>query len=164
MERIELPEQELAVRSINNMLETGKFPHALLLTGKNGFGSLKLAMNIATVLLSQENEQEEQQMHKVEQASHPDLHLFFPINTTKTVKSKPRKTDFMNDWRDFTKRFLYQDHSDWFQYIGLENKQGIINVQQAKDVVDSLKIKTLRSACKGRHNMGRGVHEPGSWQ
>ena len=148
MDRIDLPEQQLAVRSINNMLETGKFPHALLLTGKNGFGSLKLAMNIAKVLLSQGNEQHDQQKLKVEKASHPDLHLFFPINTTKTVKSKPRKTDFMNDWRDFTKASLYQDHSDWFQYIGIENKQGIINVQQAKDVVDSLKLKPYEARAK----------------
>ena len=149
MDRIDLPEQELAVRSINNMMATGKFPHALLLTGKNGFGPLKLAMNIAKVLLSQGNEQDnKQQVLKVENASHPDLHLFFPINTTKTVKSKPRKTDFINDWREFTKISLYQDHSDWFQYIGIENKQGIINVQQARDVVDSLKLKPYEAQAK----------------
>ena len=149
MDRIDLPEQELAVRSINNMMATGKFPHALLLTGKNGFGPLKLAMNIAKVLLSQGNEQDnKQQVFKVENASHPDLHLFFPINTTKTVKSKPRKTDFINDWREFTKISLYQDHSDWFQYIGIENKQGIINVQQARDVVDSLKLKPYEAQAK----------------
>jgi DNA polymerase-3 subunit delta' len=149
MNRIDLPEQELAVRSINNMIATGKFPHALLLTGKNGFGPLKLVMNIAKVLLSQGNEQDnKQQVLKVENASHPDLHLFFPINTTKTVKSKPRKTDFINDWREFTKISLYQDHSHWFQYIGIENKQGIINVQQARDVVDSLKLKPYEAQAK----------------
>ena len=150
MNEIELPEQESAAKSISNMIETGKFPHALLLTGKNGYGTLKLALHITKAILSK-NIQKNQTGHlfkKIDHFTHPDLHIFYPINTTKTVKSKPKKNDFISEWREFIKKSLYQDFTDWFQHIGIENKQGIINVQQAKDVVESLKLKPYEADAK----------------
>ena len=150
MDKIKLPEQESACQSINNMIATAKFPHALILTGKNGYGSLNLSVHLAKAILSKNNEQDEARhlFKKIDNFSHPDLHIFYPINTTKTIKSKPRKNDFITDWREFTKNSLYQDYTDWFKHIGIENKQGIINVQQAKDVVDSLKLKPYEADAK----------------
>ena len=150
MDKIELPEQESAAKSVSNMIATGKFPHALLLTGKNGYGTLKLALQITKAILSSNIQQDQAELifKKIDQFTHPDLHIFYPINTTKTIKSKPRKNDFISDWREFIKISLYQDFTDWFQHIGIENKQGIINVQQAKDVVDSLKLKPYEAEAK----------------
>ena len=150
MDRIELPEQEFAAKSVSNMIATRKFPHALLLTGKNGYGTLKLALQITKAILSSDISQDKAELFfkKIDQFTHPDLHIFYPINNTKTIKSKPRKNDFISDWREFIKQSLYQDYTDWFQHIGIENKQGIINVQQAKDVVDSLKLKPYEAEAK----------------
>ena len=150
MKKVDLPEQKLASQSINNMIATGKFPHAMLLTGKTGFGSLHLAIQLAKAILTFKKEvnASDQLEKKIDHFMHPDLHTFYPINTTKTIKSKPTKNDFVSSWREFIKNSLYQDHSDWFKHIGLENKQGIINVQQAKDVVDSLKLKPYEADAK----------------
>jgi len=150
MNKIELPEQDLAAKSINNMIATGKFPHALLLTGKNGYGTLQLALHIAKAILSGSKQTDSSDIlhKKIDHFTHPDLHIFYPINTTKAITKKPRKNDFISDWRAFIDNTLYQDYTDWFQFIGIENKQGIINVQQAKDVVDSLKLKPYEADAK----------------
>lgn len=142
--------QQTAVDSLNNMINRKMVPHALLLTGQTGYGSLYLAKNFAQSILSESVSDENKAAfkHKIDHFTHPDLHMFYPINITQEVKSKPRQRDFIKNWRNFIEDSLYQDLSSWFRYIGLQNRQGIINVSQAKDIVDALKYKPYEASSK----------------
>jgi len=151
MDKINLPEQEVASQSVNNMIATGKFPHALLLTGKNGYGSLNLSVHIAKAILSNQSQtiNESKLLSKIDCFSHPDLYIFYPLNKVPDIKSKdPRKNDFLSHWRSFIKDTFYQDYTDWFEHIGLQNKQGIINLLQAKDLMESLQLKPYEANAK----------------
>jgi DNA polymerase-3 subunit delta' len=142
--------QDTAVASLNNMIKRKMIPHALLFTGNTGYGSLSLAINFAKSILSEnvKSENIDAFHRKIDQFTHSDLHLFFPINVTQEVKSKPQKNDFIEDWRKFIKDTPYKELSYWFRYIGLQNRQGIINVSQAKDIVDALKYKPYEASSK----------------
>lgn len=79
---------------------------------------------------------------KIASLVHPDLHFIFPTATTSRVKEKPWSGEFQGEFRDF----LLQNHGqgnidDWYDALGIENKQGLIRELDADDVVSALSLK-----------------------
>ncbi|MGE5425115.1 MAG: ATP-binding protein [Syntrophothermus sp.] len=86
---------------------------------------------------------------KYQKLIHPDLHFIYPISTTKKVKSKPKSINFIEDWRSF---LISNDYhvglQDWYDAIGMENKQGIINAEDCTDIITTLSYKSYESEYK----------------
>jgi len=80
--------------------------------------------------------------------THPDLHFVYPINKTPNSPKKPVSKDFITEWRDFIAQNSYQTLYDWYSTIGIEKKQGSINVDEATDVVKSLSLKSYEGGPK----------------
>ena len=79
---------------------------------------------------------------KISSLMHPDLHFVFPTATTSRVKEKPCCSEFQTEFRDF----MLQTHGrgdidDWYDALGIENKQGLIREPDADDVVSTLSLK-----------------------
>ena len=85
---------------------------------------------------------------KFNHLSHPDLHFAFPVATTDKIKSHPVSNHFMDSWRNFINTNPYGSLFDWFQEIGIENKQGQIGVDEAQEVVKSLSLKSYEGGYK----------------
>ncbi|MCX6252148.1 MAG: DNA polymerase III subunit delta [Bacteroidetes bacterium] len=86
---------------------------------------------------------------KYQKLIHPDLHFILPVATTKRVTKKPKSTDFMEDWRKFLLENNYRvTLHEWYEYIGIENKQGIINVEDCHEIITSLSYKSYESEYK----------------
>ena len=85
---------------------------------------------------------------KFKTLSHPDLHFVFPNVTTEDIKSKPKSSDFISDWREFVLKNPYGNLFDWYKLLGVDNKQGQIGVDEAHEIVKSLSLKyCLKPAC-----------------
>lgn len=87
---------------------------------------------------------------KFQKLIHPDLHFIYPIAKTKKIKKdKPKSIDFIEEWRAF---LLQNDYHvtlhDWYEHVGLENKQGIINKEDCRDIITQLSYKTYESEYK----------------
>ncbi len=81
--------------------------------------------------------------------AHPDLHFFYPVTTTKEVKSKPKSSDFVQTWRELLiANNYYISLNDWYDTIGVENKQGIINAEDCDDIVKRLSLKSYEAEYK----------------
>jgi DNA polymerase-3 subunit delta' len=128
--------------------EQGRIPHAQLFVGKEGCGTLPMALAYAQFLLSHFSDNPEISAIKCEKLQHPDLHFAFPVTTTETVKSHPVSDLFLDDWRQFISTQSYGSLFNWLQHIGVENKQGLINVEEAEEIVKKLQLKSYEGGFK----------------
>jgi DNA polymerase-3 subunit delta' len=86
---------------------------------------------------------------KYQKLVHPDLHFIFPISTTKKVTRKPKSNDFLEDWRAFlTGNDYHVNLHEWYEFIGMENKQGIINADDCNEIIHTLSYKSYESEYK----------------
>ena len=86
---------------------------------------------------------------KFQKLIHPDLHFIYPVATTKKIPKKPKSIEFIGDWRSF---LLQNDYHvtlhEWYEFIGIENKQGIINADDCMDIIHTLSYKSYESEYK----------------
>ena len=128
--------------------ENGRIPHAQLFVGKEGSGTLPMAIAYAQFLLCNSSESAESCNLKCEKLQHPDLHFSFPVTTNDAVKKHPVSNLFLEDWREFIKEQPYGSLFNWLQHIGVENKQGNIGVDEAETVVKRLQLKSYEGGFK----------------
>ncbi|MGK0385950.1 MAG: DNA polymerase-3 subunit delta' [Patiriisocius sp.] len=133
-------------------IENGRIPHAQLFVGKTGSGLLPMAIAYAQAILSSNHEkgtaEYENCMTKVARLAHPDLHFVFPVNTNDNIKKHPFSTLFLKDWRAFVAENPYGSLYDWLAFLGIEKKQGNINVEEAKQMLKSLSLKAYEGGHK----------------
>jgi len=81
---------------------------------------------------------------------HPDLHFIYPINSTKEVAgTKVLSKDFIAPWREFLQQNnYYVSLPDWYDKIGIEKKQGIINAEDADTINRTLAYKAYEAEYK----------------
>ena len=144
--------QIIGQEHIKNHLQTsaknGRIPHAQLFIGKEGSGTLPVAIAYAQFLLSHFSDNPEVSELKVAKLQHPDLHFAFPVTTNDSVKKHPVSNLFLNEWRDFVSKQPYGGLFNWLQSIGVENKQGMIGVDEALEVVKKLQLKSYEGGFK----------------
>jgi DNA polymerase-3 subunit delta' len=154
------------------MVANNRLSHALIFLGKEGTGSLSLAMAFAEYvsLLPRNNEsglfgeqveiklpttteeadawmQKQPSFSKCEQFVHPDIHYSYPV-ITKKAGTQTVSTDYITEWRDFIKTQSYGNVYDWLQFIGAENKQGNISAHECNDIIRKLSLKSFESGYK----------------
>ncbi len=142
----------LGLDHIKNHLQTsadqGRIAHAQLFCGPNGSGTLPMAIAYARYVLCGNNENNSSCHQKFDALSHPDLHFAFPVTTNDSVKKHPVSDLFLTDWRSFLEKNPYASSFEWYQHIGVENKQGIINVEEAAQIVKKLSLKSYEGGYK----------------
>ncbi|CAL2090635.1 DNA polymerase III delta prime subunit [Tenacibaculum sp. 190524A02b] len=140
--------QEHIKKHLKKSTENGRIPHAQLFIGKEGSGTLPMAIAYAQHLLCSFSNNQEACVIKCNKLQHPDLHFAFPVTTTDTVKKHPVSNLFLEEWRQFINKYPYGNLFNWLQHIGVENKQGQIGVDEAEDVVKKLQLKSYEGGFK----------------
>ena len=132
---------------------SGRIPHAQLFVGPEGSGTLPMAIAYAQYILCNNSGDENTNGNascnlKFEHFSHPDLHFIYPTVSTEDVKSKPKSIDFIADWRQFLNENPYGSLFDWYQMLGVKNKQGEIRVDDAQEILKALALKSYEGGYK----------------
>ena len=140
--------QDHIKKHLQTSAENGRIPHAQLFIGKEGSGTLPMAVAYAQFLLSHFSENPAVSALKCEKLQHPDLHFSFPVTTNEVVKSHPTSNAFLEDWRQFMATQPYGSLFNWLQHIGVENKQGLINVEESEEIVKKLQLKSYEGGFK----------------
>jgi len=130
---------------LKQSIKDGRISHAQLFSGPEGSGALALAMAYAQEVLCGETASN---CHvKVKNLQHPDLHFSFPFSATDKVK-KPTAKLLLNEWRVFVQEKSYGNLNDWLKFLGIEKKQGAINVDEADDIVKTLALNSYEGGYK----------------
>ena len=140
--------QEHIKKHLQTSAENGRIPHAQLFVGKEGSGTLPMAIAYAQFLLCNFSDNADACNLKCNKLQHPDLHFAFPVTTNDSVKKHAVSNLFLQDWRDFIENQPYGSLFNWLQHIGVENKQGLIGVDEAEAVVKKLKLKSYEGGFK----------------
>ena len=145
--------QEKTKKLLVHSVREGRVPHAQLFLGSRGSGNLALALAFAQYVACTNKQGDDScgecaSCVKHQKFAHPDLHFVFPVATTSDVKSKPISKNFLADWRLLLEDNPYFSLFDWLKHIGVENKQGVISVEESAHIVKDLSLKPFESDTK----------------
>lgn len=146
--------QEVIKDRLRRSVRENRVSHAQLFLGPEGSGKLAMALAYAQfVNCSQRTETDScgtcPSCLKYEKIIHPDLHFIYPVAKTKEVDDKPLSKLFIHHWRSLViKNKAVFSLQDWYQNIGLENKQGLINAEDCNEIIKTLSYKSYESEYK----------------
>ena len=132
-----------------------RISHAQLFYGKAGYGSLAMAVAYAQYICCENKGDDDScgvcpSCNKYQKLIHPDLHFVFPVNSTKSITSdkKPVSDHFIKEWRQILSSKIYFDEQEWYDTIGIENKQGNISANEADKIILKLNLKPFEAVHK----------------
>jgi DNA polymerase-3 subunit delta' len=129
-----------------------RVPHAIMLIGPPGNGKLALALAFAQYLNCCGKTDTDScgvcsSCLKYKKLIHPDLHFTIPVVKTSTL-TKPTSTDYLPKWREYFIANPYPLYERWIQMISEENKQGMIYVDEASEIIQKLNRKSYEADYK----------------
>ena len=153
MQFSEILGQEHIKSHLTRSANLGRIPHAQLFVGPEGSGTLPMAIAYAQYIICNNQNAENSGSNeacniKFQKTSHPDLHFIYPTVSTEDVKTKPKSIDFITEWREFLNQNYYGSLFDWYQMLGVKNKQGEIRVDDAQEILKSLALKSYEGGYK----------------
>ena len=148
----DIPGQSTVKQNLVNLVDSNRLSHALLFLGKEGSGSLQLALAFAQYICCENKKDGDScgecpPCQKASQWIHPDIHFSFPT-IVRESGDKPVANDFIVEWRNFISQTPFGNTYDWLQSIGAENKQGNITSHECEDILRKLNLKSFESGYK----------------
>ena len=144
--------QQDVKKHLAEMISMNRLSHALLFTGKEGSGSLALAIAFAQYIFCETPTATDScgicnACRKASELVHPDIHFSYPV-IPKKPGDKPVSTDYITEWREFISQLPYGNVYDWLQFIGAENRQGNITAQECNEIIHKLSLKSFEGNFK----------------
>ena len=153
------------IKTINKLIRSyqdGRVSHAQLLWGPDGCGSLAVSIAYATFVNCTNKQFYDDNSpvigdscgkclscKKSDKLIHPDIHFVFPTNKTKNHPKKLLSADFLPEWREFLNTYKYYvDINHWYDFIEIENQQGIISAEECNEIINILNYKTYEAEFK----------------
>lgn len=142
--------QKEYIASLRTAIDNNRLPHALLISGNEGSGSLALAYAAAQYLICPHRHDGDAcgqcpQCLQLGKLQHPDVHFVFPVVRKKNQKEAPISLDYMSEWRNAFLNNHYLTLNEWTTKSGEENKQAGIFVAEANNIIKTLSVKPFES-------------------
>ena len=142
------------VSALRSMADSGRVAHAMLMYENEGCGALALALAYVQYLNCSDPQDGDscgecpscRQMAKL---IHPDVHFVFPVNKgPKISDDKPVSESYIKYWRELAIADPYFVESDLQRAIGIESKNGLIAVAEAKSIIGKLSLTAVADGYK----------------
>ena len=141
-------------KALVSMADSGRVAHAMLMYENEGCGALALALAYIQYLNCKNRQGGDscgecpscRQMAKL---IHPDVHYIFPVNKgPKTSDEKPTSESYLTYWRELAVANPYFVEADLQRAIGIESKNGLIAVAEAKNIINKLSLTAVADGYK----------------
>lgn len=137
----QIPGNEEAKTSLRNAVDSGRLPHALMLSGPSGIGKMLLARAFMAYAHCENPADGEPcghcrncRLHA--ETDHPDVHFSFPI-----VQNKSRgvvvSDDCKEQWHKMLEEAPAMPFEYWLETLDCGNSQPAIQVAEAQDIIRS---------------------------
>lgn len=150
----DIPGQNEIKESLIHTVREGRISHAQLFYGPEGSGKLALALAYAHYISCTDQQVDDScgkcpSCIKYAKLVHPDLHFVFPATSPSTTKSDETPVEkALEKWREIVIENPYFDQYQWYDKIGIENKQGMIGVKESAEIIRKLNLKPYESDFK----------------
>ena len=141
-------------RTLANMADSGRVAHAMLMYENEGCGALALALAYVQYLNCSnpsggDSCGECPSCRQMSKLIHPDVHFVFPVNKgPKTSDDKPTSESYIKYWRELAVADPYFTEPDLQKAIGIESKNGLIAVAEAKSIINKLSLTAVGDGYK----------------
>jgi DNA polymerase III subunit delta' len=145
--------QDMLKRQFIKTVNDGQLPHAQLITGTSGSGSLPLAIAYARYIACTDKGKDDACGHcaackQFDKLVHPDTHFVFPIFKPNSNK-KWVCDDFLPQWRNLMlEEAGYFSYQQWMSSIKADNSQGMIYAEESDEIIRKLNFKAYESTHK----------------
>lgn len=150
----DIPGQEQVKARLRKTVHEQRVSHAQMFFGPRGSAKLPMAIAYAQYINCHNRTETDScgvcpSCIQYGKLAHPDLHFLYPIATTKEVDSKPMSVMFLSHWRKIVPEHKgFFTLADWYEQIGIENKQGLINTEDCNDLIRKLSYTSYESEYK----------------
>ena len=141
-------------KALASMADSGRVAHAMLMYENEGCGAIALALAYVQYLNCVNPHDGDscgecpscRQMAKL---IHPDVHFVFPVNKgPKTSDDKPVSESYLKYWRELVIADPYFTEADLQKAIGIESRNGLIAVAEAKSIIGKLSLTAVADGYK----------------
>ena len=145
---------ERVARTLAAMADSGRVAHAMLLYENEGCGALALALAYVQYLNCTNPSDGDScgkclSCKQMEKLIHPDVHFVFPVNKgPKTSDDKPTSESYIKYWRELAAADPYFTEADLQKAIGIESKNGLIAVAEARSIISKLSLTSVADGYK----------------
>lgn len=154
MKFADIPGQTAIKARLLKSVSESRVSHAQLFQGPEGSGKLAMAIAYAQYINCRQRTPldscgECPSCKKYSRLAHPDLHFIYPINKPRDSDGKVVCKDLMPQWREMlsdNKYFITLP--EWLDKIGVEKKQGLINIEEAAAINRTLAYKAYEAEYK----------------
>lgn len=143
--------QEEIKNRLRLMISEDKIPHALMLCGAAGYGTLSIALAFASYLLGEREEGTNANVQAMlKKYQHPDLHFVYPVirPTGTTSDRKITSDDFSRPWTELLAETSYFTFEDWLNRMETENQQAQIFAGEGDVLTHKLSLKSSQGGYK----------------
>jgi DNA polymerase-3 subunit delta' len=147
--------QREVIDKLVRMTGEGRVPHAILFTEEPGYGALPIALAFVQYISCNNKKEGDScgvcpSCNKISKLIHPDLHFAVPVNTTKKITSdkKPVTDHFLDNWRSAVVSNPYISEEEWYEEIGMEEKSGLISVNESAVMLKKLSLMSYEGGGK----------------
>ena len=139
------------------MVRGNRLGHAILFTEENGGGGFAFALALAQFVNCREPQESDScgtcpSCHKYQKLIHPDLHFVFPVSSSNALSESEKKGPisdyFLPAFRELALANPYFTEQALYDAIGIENKSGLISVNEAKRIFEKLSLRAAEGLWK----------------
>ena len=119
--------------TLRQMAESGRIPHAMLFHENDGGEAFPLIIDFLDDVYRHNP--------RVKRLIHPDIHFVFPV--AGPSEKKPVSDQFLSPWRELLRENPCFFENELYAAIGIEGKQGLISVNEARSILDKLSLSAV---------------------
>ena len=152
----DIPGQNQVKDKLIRTVNEERISHAQLFTGPEGCGKLALAIAYAQYICCETRSDIDScgtchSCIKYNKLVHPDLHFAYPAGTPqKKENDEDAGADISlhDKWRQALIENPYMDQFQWYERIGIDNKQGLIGTKDSSEIIRKIMLKPYESEYK----------------
>lgn len=142
---------------LRKMVDEDRLGHALLFVEQEGMGALAFAIALSQYLNCSNHTGGDScgecpSCNRHQKLTYPDLHFAFPVSATSKLsdpeKKHPISNYFLRDWSALTLQNPYFCSQELTAALGMENKSGVISVNEAREITNTLSLQPFESQYK----------------
>lgn len=127
-----------AIEKLRSLADSGKVPHALLLSGPTGIGKHRVARAFLQYLNCERRANGDScgvcpSCRRIEKFSDPDIHYIYPVYKKDTNKPALSE-DFLKEWLEMLDQYPYLPFEEWTKVLNCGTKQPIIYKDESDNI------------------------------